>query len=94
MAQKLRSNIAVKLAQMVRVNRTRLDFLEEFQKMIKEYNSGAANIETFFARLMAFTQKLSGEERRGIAGEVPGFHDSLPGRRRHEVGENCHEFEP
>lgn len=32
-----------------------------------EYNSGAANIETFFAKLMAFTKKLSEEEKRGIA---------------------------
>jgi type I restriction enzyme R subunit len=68
--QKLRSKIAVKVAQMVRVNRTRMNFLEEFQKMIDDYNSGAANIETFFARLMAFTQKLSEEEKRGIAEQL------------------------
>jgi type I restriction enzyme R subunit len=68
--QKLRSKIAVKLVQMVHVNKTRLNFLEEFQKMIEEYNSGAANIETFFARLMAFTQKLSEEEKRGIAEQL------------------------
>ena len=52
---------------MVRMNPTRIDFLEEFQKMIEEYNSGAANIETFFANLMAFTKKLSEEEKRGIS---------------------------
>jgi type I restriction enzyme R subunit len=68
--QKLRSRIAVKLVQMVRVNKTRLNFAEEFQKMIEEYNSGAANIETFFARLMAFTHKLSDEEKRGIAEQL------------------------
>jgi type I restriction enzyme R subunit len=56
-AQKLRARIAVKLAQMV--NRTRIDFLEEFQKMIDEYNAGSANVETFFAKLMAFTKKLN-----------------------------------
>jgi type I restriction enzyme, R subunit len=44
-----------------------MNFLEEFQKMIDEYNSGAANLETMFARLMAFTKKLSDEEKRGIA---------------------------
>lgn len=26
-----------------------MNFLEEFQRMIEEYNSGAADIETFFA---------------------------------------------
>jgi type I restriction enzyme R subunit len=65
--QKLRGKVAQKLTQMVRMNPTRMDFLEEFQKMIDEYNSGAANIETFFANLMAFTKKLSEEEKRGIS---------------------------
>jgi type I restriction enzyme R subunit len=47
-----------------------MNFLEEFQRMIEEYNSGAANIETFFAQLMAFTKKLSEEEKRGIAEQL------------------------
>jgi type I restriction enzyme R subunit len=55
---------------MVQINRTRMNFLEEFQKMIDEYNSGAANIETFFAQLMAFSQRLSDEEKRGIAEQL------------------------
>lgn len=66
-AQKLRGSVAQKVTQMVRLNPTRMNFLEEFQKMIDEYNSGAANVETFFAKLMAFTQKLSEEEKRGLA---------------------------
>jgi type I restriction enzyme, R subunit len=65
--QKLRAKIAVKLAQMVKLNRTRIDFLEEFQKMIDEYNAGSSNVETFFAKLMAFTKKLNEEEKRGIS---------------------------
>ena len=40
--QKLRAKIAVKLAQMVKLNRTRIDFLEEFQRMIDEYNAGSS----------------------------------------------------
>src|ERR1035437_5733007 len=51
-------------------NRTRIDFLQEFQKMIDEYNSGAANIETWFAKLTAFAQRLSEEEKRGIAEQL------------------------
>jgi type I restriction enzyme R subunit len=69
-AQKLRGQIAVKVGQMVQLNKTRMNFLEEFQKMIEEYNSGAANIETFFAQLTAFTQKLSEEEKRGISEQL------------------------
>jgi type I restriction enzyme R subunit len=60
----------MKVGQMVQLNKTRMNFLEEFQKMIEEYNSGAANIETFFAQLMAFTQKLSEEEKRGISEQL------------------------
>ena len=66
-AQKLRARITRKLAQMVKLNRTRMDFLEEFQKIVDEYNSGAANVESFFAKLMAFTKKLNEEDKRGIA---------------------------
>src|SRR5207237_920674 len=54
--QKLRGRIAQKLVQMVRLNRTRMNFLEEFQKMIDEYNSGASNLETLFERRMSFTK--------------------------------------
>ena len=38
--------------------------------MIAEYNSGASNVEAFFARLMAFTKRLSEEEKRGLAGQL------------------------
>src|SRR3984893_16627561 len=69
-AQKLRGAISLKLTRMVRRNHTRIDFLQEFQKMIDEYNSGAANIETWFAKLTAFAQKLSDEDKRGIAEQL------------------------
>jgi type I restriction enzyme R subunit len=68
--QKLRAKIAVKLAQMVTLNPTRIDFLEEFQKMIDEYNAGSSNVETFFAKLMAFTKNLNAEEKRGLAEQL------------------------
>jgi len=44
--------------------------LEKFQKMIDEYNAGASNLETLFDRLMAFTKRLSEEEKRGIAKQL------------------------
>jgi len=69
-AQKLRSQITQNLTRMVRLNRTRIDFLQEFQKMIDEYNSGALNIETWFAKLTAFARKLSEEEKRGISEQL------------------------
>ncbi len=68
--QKLRAKIAGKLAQMVKLNRTRIDFLEEFQKMIEEYNAGSSNVEAFFAKLMAFTKKLNAEDKRGLSEQL------------------------
>ena len=69
-AQKLRARLAVKLTWMVKLNHTRINLLEEFQRMIDEYNSGAANVEAFFAKLMAFARKLDAEDRRGIAEQL------------------------
>jgi len=34
------------------------------------YNSGASNIETWFAKLTAFARKLSEEEKRGISEQL------------------------
>src|ERR1019366_8524428 len=68
--QKLRSKIAVKLELMIRLNPTRIDFREEFQKMIDEYNAGSSNVEAFFAKLMVITKKLNAEEKRGLAEQL------------------------
>ena len=69
-AQKLRAKLALKLADMLKLNRTRMDFLEEFQKMIDEYNAGSSNVETFFAKLMVFAKKLNEEDKRGLAEQL------------------------
>lgn len=69
-AEKLRRAISNKLARMVRLNKTRTDYLEKFQRMIEEYNSGACNVELFFTKLMAFAQELNAEEKRGIAEQL------------------------
>ncbi|MBI2164078.1 MAG: type I restriction endonuclease subunit R [candidate division NC10 bacterium] len=65
--EKLRGSIAVKLQEMVRLNRTRMDYLEKFQQMIDEYNAGSVNADEFFRQLVEFAQTLNVEERRGIA---------------------------
>ena len=63
--QKLRAKLTFKLARMVQVNRTRIDFLEEFQKMIDEYNAGAINVEVFFDKLLAFAKTLGRRRKAG-----------------------------
>jgi type I restriction enzyme R subunit len=66
-AEKLKGQIASKLTKMVQLNRQRIDYLERFQALIDEYNAGSANIESFFEKLLQFTQELNEEERRHIS---------------------------
>jgi type I restriction enzyme R subunit len=68
--QKLRAKLTFKLARMIQVNRTRIDFLEEFQKMIDEYNNGAINVQVFFDKLLVFARRLDAEEKRGLAEQL------------------------
>ena len=64
--EKLRGTINAALTRMVRLNKTRTDYLERFQRMIDEYNAGAINIEEFFKKLIDFARELKDEETRGI----------------------------
>ena len=65
--EKLRGTIKAALQRMVRLNRTRVDFLDKFQRMIEEYNQGAANVEEFFDRLLRFVNELQEEEKRSVS---------------------------
>ena len=64
--ERLKGMIENKLQMMVNANKTRINFLERFQEMIDEYNSGAKNIEELFDKLIQFAQDLNEEEKRFI----------------------------
>jgi len=65
--EKLTGLLERKLKQLIKLNHSRMDFLERFQEMIDEYNSGSQNIESFFAALKEFTRNLTEEEQRHVA---------------------------
>jgi type I restriction enzyme, R subunit len=65
-AQQLRALIERKLDNLIRLNASRYDFLDRFQKMIEAYNSGALSIEQLFAELVTLTKDLSDEEQRHL----------------------------
>ncbi len=65
--EKLRGAINSALEKMVRLNKTRVDYLEKFQRMIDDYNQGAVNVEEFFDRLLKFVKELQEEEKRGVS---------------------------
>ena len=69
-AERLKALISRKLNEMLRQNRSRMDFLERFQKMIDAYNSGAKNIEELFDELIKFAQSLNEEEQRSMREEI------------------------
>ena len=66
-AEKLKGTIKSKLQQMVQQNKTRINYLDKFQKMIDEYNTGSQNIEWFFNQLINFAQDLKAEDKRAIS---------------------------
>ncbi|MBA4313268.1 MAG: DEAD/DEAH box helicase [Chlorobiaceae bacterium] len=65
--ERLKGAINARLLMMVRLNKSRMNYLEQFQKMIDDYNSGSANVEQFFNQLVEFAKTLNEEERRGVA---------------------------
>ena len=66
-AEKLRGAVSSKLRQMLRVNKSRIDYLDRFQQLIDDYNAGKSNVVWLFQQLIAFTQDLSVEEQRAMA---------------------------
>jgi type I restriction enzyme, R subunit len=68
--EKLKGTVARKLMAMIRLNPTRMDFLEKFQAMIDAYNSGSLNAEEFYNLLKDFTGNLTQEEKRAVSEQL------------------------
>lgn len=64
--QQLRAALAETLEQMMSLNKTRTDYLQRFQQLIDDYNSGAEPIDLTFAKFIAFHDQLDAEARRNI----------------------------
>ena len=65
-AATLRNAVERRIHELIRLNKTRVDYLAEFQTMIDEYNAGSINVEEFFRQLCQFAQKLNEEDKRGL----------------------------
>jgi type I restriction enzyme R subunit len=68
--EKLKAAVTSKLTKMIRLNPTRIDYLERFQRLIDEYNAESLNVEQFFKQLMDFAKSLTEEDQRGIAEQL------------------------
>lgn len=60
----LRELMDVKLKQMLAQNKTRGSFLQDFQRVIDDYNSGSMSIEQAYAELIKQAKGLSKEQER------------------------------
>jgi type I restriction enzyme R subunit len=69
-AEKLKGNINSKVQNMVQLNKTRINYLDKFQKMIDDYNAGSSNVEWFFNELINFAQELKTEDKRAICNNL------------------------
>ncbi|RLF68399.1 MAG: DEAD/DEAH box helicase [Thermoplasmata archaeon] len=65
--ERLKSILQYKLRNMIRLNRSRMDYLEKYKDLIDDYNAGSINIEELFNQLLTLAQSLKEEEKRAIA---------------------------
>ena len=68
--EKLRGAINRTLSQMVRLNKTRMDYQEKFEEMIAEYNDGSVDAALVWERLLALVEELNAEDQRTIAEQL------------------------
>ncbi|MEE8575049.1 MAG: type I restriction endonuclease subunit R [Thermodesulfobacteriota bacterium] len=69
-AERIKNAVTRQLQRMVLMNRTRMDYMERFQQMIDEYNSGSVNVEEFFRLLLEFAKDLNEEDQRAVGEQL------------------------
>jgi type I restriction enzyme R subunit len=62
----LKAAVRAQLERMVRLNRTRADYLEKFQELIDSYNAGSRNIDEIFRELLDLSSILTKEQARHV----------------------------
>jgi type I restriction enzyme R subunit len=60
--EQLKAAIRAQLDKLVRLNRTRTDFLSKFEELIESYNAGSRNIDELFKELLALSRSLNDEQ--------------------------------
>ncbi len=65
-AEGLRAELEQKITDMVKRNRTRAPFMDRLSIILKEYNSGAHDIDQFFDDLVDLAKSLGEEEQRAV----------------------------
>ena len=69
-AEKLRGAINRKLSQLIRLNKTRMDYQEKFEQIISDYNEAAIDVDEWIEELIALAGELNEEEQRTVAEQL------------------------
>ncbi|MGE3979147.1 MAG: type I restriction enzyme endonuclease domain-containing protein [Nitrospira sp.] len=64
--EQLKAAIRAQLDKLVRLNRTRADYLSKFEELIESYNAGSRNIDELFRELLALSRSLNDEQERHV----------------------------
>jgi type I restriction enzyme R subunit len=65
-AQKLRSMLSARITNLTRLNPTRVDLYDRFQRLLDEYNAGSLNVQQYFDELVKLSHALTEEEARAV----------------------------
>ena len=64
--EQLKAAVRAQLEKMIRINKTRADYLAKFEELIESYNAGSRNIEELFQELLALSRALNDEQQRHV----------------------------
>jgi type I restriction enzyme R subunit len=64
--EQLKAAVRAQLEKMIRINKTRADYLSKFEELIESYNAGSRNIEELFQELLALSRALNDEQQRHV----------------------------
>jgi type I restriction enzyme R subunit len=62
----LKAAILAQLEKLIRLNKTRTDFQQQFEELVESYNAGSRNIEELFEELVKLSRNLSAEQQRHV----------------------------
>ena len=64
--EQLKAAIRAQLDKLIRLNKTRADYLTKFEELIESYNSGSRTIQEILEELLTFSKGLNEEEQRHV----------------------------
>ena len=62
----LKAAIRAQLDKLIRLNRSRVNYLQKFEELIESYNTGSRNIDDLFRDLLALSRSLNDEQQRHV----------------------------